>query len=203
MFKYKNFKIETSTAVYEPAEDSTLAAGLVESYLGDVVYKGLKVLDLGTGTGILGLVAASNEKVREVTFADINKEAVQLAERNVNNNRNTVVARCSYAESNLLSHLQSQYDLIIFNPPYLRHRSDNETLKAAFDGGNEGVEVSIEFLKQAAASLSQSGAIVLVHSSLSNTKKLEDEIRREGFRVLRSEKVHFFFEDIVASLITR
>ncbi len=203
MFHYKALRLETSERVYEPAEDSTLAAGMVESYLGDIAYRGLKVLDVGTGTGLLGLVAAMNEKVKEVTFADVNSDAVRLAEANVNSNRNSVVARCDYKECNLLSGLLSQYDLIIFNPPYLRHRGEGETLKEAFDGGRNGVEVSIEFLKQAGGCLKQTGAIVLVHSSLSNTKMLDEEIKRQGFRVSRTEKVHFFFEDIVVSLLTR
>ena len=87
--------------VYEPAEDSFLLAEQVKKYA-----KG-KVLDLGTGSGILAETALINTK--EVLATDINEEAVKrLKQKGIN-------ARFS----DLFSHITEKFNLIIFNPPYL------------------------------------------------------------------------------------
>jgi methylase of polypeptide subunit release factors len=67
---YKGLSITIEDSVYEPAEDSFLAAELIEEQLSATEESALDVIDIGTGTGILGMVAARSNKVASVTFAD-------------------------------------------------------------------------------------------------------------------------------------
>jgi release factor glutamine methyltransferase len=203
MFEYRNLKIETSENVYNPSDDSFLAAKLVEGYLKDMLYKGATVLDIGTGTGILGLVAASQEKVRAVVFADVNREAVQLAERNYSANKPLLFASGMFVESNLFSNVSGSFDLIIFNPPYLRHVKDDEKLKDALDGGRQGVGTTIAFLREAVKHLNPAGSIIIVYSSLGNPKMLAGALKEMNLKIVKSDKVHMFFEDIVVLLLSR
>ena len=70
-----------------------------------------KTLDMGTGTGILGLTACANGC--EVTFADIDKNALDCAKRNSALNSFTG----EFIETDLFSNIFQKFNTIIFNPP--------------------------------------------------------------------------------------
>ena len=74
MIKYQGMEFQTSNNVYEPAEDTFL--------LGDnlMVRKSDSVLEIGTGTGIIAILAS--KKAQSVTAIDINKYAVECASNN-------------------------------------------------------------------------------------------------------------------------
>lgn len=73
---------------------------------------GERVLDLGTGTGIIAICLA--RAGRDVTAADISGAAVRTALSNAK--RNGVSFPCH--RSDLLSDVPGRFDLIAFNPPY-------------------------------------------------------------------------------------
>ncbi|MEM3839239.1 MAG: methyltransferase [Candidatus Micrarchaeaceae archaeon] len=195
--EYYGINISTSEWVYGPGEDSLLAAKLLMRYLDSTGMRGIRVLDMGTGTGLLGLVAARSGKVREVVFSDINSRAIELAKRNYSANRKIVRAKCHFVLSDLFSNLNGKFDIMVFNAPYLRSESGKKG-EAWWDGGNEGIEVSLEFMRGSVALLNGRGSVFLVYSSLGNSKKLLDAIEELGFAAEESESTHLFFEDINA-----
>ncbi len=91
--------------IYEPAEDSYL----LEKHVREEAYG--RVLDVGTGSGIQALAAASNSKVRDVTAVDVNPEAVSSLK---GKNRKITVK-----QSDLFENVTGKFNIIIFNPPYL------------------------------------------------------------------------------------
>lgn len=204
--QYNGLEISANEEVYEPAEDSFLAASLLSEYLSGMKNRGIRVLDMGTGTGILGLLASSSPLVKEVVFADVNKAALQLAKSNSERNGSLLKATQRFILSDLFSEIGEEefFDLILFNAPYLRNEKDDEEKEHnPWSGGKEGVELSIRFLDGVASHLNQDGKVILVASSLSNLKMLEEKINGLGFSALRKKKVHIFFEDIIAVLIAR
>lgn len=199
---YDKVEIETEEGVYAPSEDSELAAEMISYCLSEAGGKGLNVLDLGTATGILGIFAATNEKVGRVTLADINPKAVRLAESNVRKNIESIRAELAFVETDLFSNIQDwKYDLIIFNAPYLRSEGDRRVDDRRWSGGEEGVELSIGFLEGAVPRLNKDGRIVMVLSSLSNTGMLRREMERLGLNTVKELKRHYFFEDILVWLL--
>lgn len=204
MMEYKNLEIKTAEGVYEPAEDSFLAAGMISDCLSEM-DKEVEVLDIGTGTGILGLTAATSSNVKRVVFADINEEAIDLAKMNFEKNRDAIKSMAEFIRSDLLSDIPRDryFDLIIFNAPYLRSESGEGKEHSAWSGGREGVELSIRFLEKAVTHLTNEGRIILVSSSLSNQDKLKLKINKFGLTILKEKKVHVFFEDIIAFLLEK
>jgi release factor glutamine methyltransferase len=196
--EYKDLQIITADMVYEPSEDSFLAAEMITEIL-----KGLDnadVLDMGTGTGILGLVAATSKNSKRVTFVDINPNALSLARRNSKENKKLLHAELLFKQSDLFSDLEDEkYDLIIFNAPYLKSEDQEEEVDddIRWSGGEEGVEESVSFLQGAVTHLKSKGSIVLVASSLSNAASLKAEIADLGFSIIKEKKTHYFFEDII------
>lgn len=200
MLEYKGLMLKTSDDVYEPAEDSFLAAELIEKYLSEIKEGHLSVLDMGTGTGILGLIAARSGKVDRITFADINDDALNLSRENYKSNSKLLDPRADFVKSDLFNDVKGSYDLMIFNAPYLPH----EEIKAhanEWDGGSEGVGLSIEFLKQALPHMKRGAHIILTASSLSSLDSLKEHLKSEGLRIIDSSRIHVFFEDMLVLLI--
>ena len=197
---YHELEIKSDEQVYDPAEDSLLAAGIVEAAVRDA-HRGIDVLDMGCGTGILGLVAAISENTRSVTFADINAAAVRLCEENIERNSEFLCAKCIAIKSDMFSNIKGRFDLMIFNAPYLPD-NDSIGLSESWYGGREGIEITNRFLDEAVLHLNPEGQIILVESSFGNIEALRGRIAELGFRIIKEEKKHVSFEDIVVMLIS-
>ncbi len=155
---------------YEESEDSFLLQRYVKIYA-----KG-RVLDIGTGSGILALKALENTK--DVLATDIDNEAIkEIKKKGIN-----------VIYSDLFTNIKGKFDLIIFNPPYLpgnRYRD--------LDGGKEGYEVIEKFLEKARYFLKKDGKILLLYSSLSMPRKINEFIKKYdySYRLLETKKLAF------------
>ena len=108
-----------------------------------------RILDLCTGSGCIGLAIASRVKDARVTLADISKEALAVAKKNIA--RNHMTGRVACVVSNALekpSAFLGKFDLIVSNPPYITSL-DMEDLPGsvrdfephlALHGGNDGLD---------------------------------------------------------------
>tara|TARA_Y100000310_G_scaffold334233_1_gene413479 strand:+ start:11660 stop:12175 length:516 start_codon:yes stop_codon:yes gene_type:complete len=160
--------------IYEPREDSFLLQKFVKQFV-----KG-KVLDVGTGSGIQALTAL--EKTADVVASDINAECVEFVKAK---GVKTIV-------SDLFSNINSTFDVIIFNPPYLPldEREDKESALST-TGGVKGSEVLERFLEQAKAFLNAKGKILIVVSSLTPDVPALLKKYKYSYKVLGEEKVSF------------
>lgn len=156
--------------VYTPGEDSYL----LEKFLEELDLEGKKVLDMGTGSGILAVKAA--EKGADVTAADINSEAVEEARENVI--QEGLEDRIDFVQSDLFENIDRTFDLITFNPPYLpgeKGVGDEEI----WHGGEKGIELTEEFLSQARNHLTESGECLIIISSRADSEALVEEYSLE------------------------
>ena len=76
-----------------------------------------RILDLGTGSGILGITLASEQVDAIVVVTDISKAALVVA--NTNAKRHHVEDQIEFIESDWFDSLHGKFDLIISNPPYI------------------------------------------------------------------------------------
>lgn len=77
------------------------------------VSRARTLLDLGCGTGVVGIALALKHPELEVTFADVNERAVSIARTNAQRNG----VRASFKVSDGFSKLADRFDAIVFNPP--------------------------------------------------------------------------------------
>lgn len=92
-------------------------AFLAESLTPALVPPGSRVLDLGTGSGIAGLVAA--RWAMEVIAVDVNPDAVRAARANAV--LNGLEGRIAVGEGDLFAPVEGErFDIVLFNPPYFR-----------------------------------------------------------------------------------
>ena len=103
----------------------------------------IKILDLGCGSGAIGLTLKSILKDSEVTLVDISKEALEVAKLNANNLNLDV----TFIESDWFSNVGlDKYDIIVSNPPYIRTDEEIEEIvknnepSLALYGGIDGLD---------------------------------------------------------------
>ncbi|NOZ80605.1 MAG: methyltransferase [DPANN group archaeon] len=168
--------------VYEPREDSYLMELQVRRLArGDV-------LDMGTGSGIQGRAALSQNRVSSVLFSDIDQEAIDRLKEAVHD------TRASFAVSDLFERIQKTFDTIVFNPPYLP--DDPRVKETSLDGGPNGYEVAVRFIGQAKAHLRKDGMILLLISSLTGKRRVELALQENGFIFSIIAEKHIDFETL-------
>ncbi|WP_196886718.1 peptide chain release factor N(5)-glutamine methyltransferase [Aureivirga sp. CE67] len=89
--------------------------------------KKLKILDIGTGTGCIPISLAKNLPNAEIHAYDISEEALKMAKKNAERNEVTV----HFQKVNILEteKLDTDFDIIISNPPYVRNLEKVEIKK--------------------------------------------------------------------------
>jgi len=176
---YKDKEFQLLDDVYDPGEDSFL---LVDAALKEV-RPGEKVLEIGTGSGIVSLFV---KDVADVLATDINPHAV----------RNARLNGVPVVRTDLFKGICGRFDLVIFNPPYLP-TPEEERLKTwlnrAFDGGPTGRVEIARFLDDVDCILAPGGRILTVISSLTGIEETREMYEQRGFSVeiVSTEKVPF------------
>lgn len=194
--KYNNITYRECEHVYPPAEDTFLLIDNLE------VEEKMKVLEIGGGTGIVSIACSMTAK--KVTVTDINPYAIECMKHNIrlNGRKNIEVI-----EGNLFEKISGQYDLILFNTPYLpvpeEERESDGIYQKAWDGGEDGREVIDKFLMNAGNYLHEHGKIQLVQSSFSDNEKTIKYLTDNGYTAMITDSIHMFFEDITLITATR
>jgi release factor glutamine methyltransferase len=156
--------------IYKPSDDSYLFQNFLEQYLSNLqssnpdICSKIKLLDMGTGSGILSKTAIKFLAANNILAADINTEAI----------KNLSDEKFKTVHSNLFQTINQKFDLIIFNAPYLpRDSREPSDSQIATTGGQRGDEISLQFLKQAQSHLNPNGKILLLISSLTPINKIK------------------------------
>jgi len=176
-----------SKDVYEPAEDTFLLAENLSVNDNDVV------LDMGTGCGILGILAA--RKASWVVATDLNPYAVKCAKTNAK--LNMVAGKMDILLGDLFHPMKQneRFSLIIFNAPYLPSDPGEEKtwIGRSWAGGPTGRQLIDRFISEAPQYLKKNGRILLVQSSLSDVKETLHKLKKMELngRILSEKKVMF------------
>jgi len=168
--------------MYEPKEDSILLLKHAKE-----LAKG-RVLEIGTGSGIIANAVAKNPDVETVLAVDIDEESIEHCESYYQNKKLTFIV------SDMLEKIEGKFDCIVFNPPYLPQ--DKGIKDKALYGGQKGWEILGKFFSQAKDYLNKDGIILIVFSSLTDKKKVDEIINENGFSFKELERKHVFFEDL-------
>jgi len=139
---------------------------LVEIVESKIENRQSKILDVGTGSGVIALSLAAKFPEAEVRGVDISEDALDLARENAA--RLGLSDRVRFFRSNLLQDVDRTFDLIVANLPYIaaqdRHTLSREVLRdpdVALFGGAHGDELVHELIVQAPARLRPGGMLAL------------------------------------------
>jgi len=125
-----------------------------------------RILDLGTGSGCIGIACAHVFPDAEVVLSDIDDAALVLAARNVELHR--VGDRVSLVRADVFDGMpETKFDLIVTNPPYVNARDVanmpaefRHEPRAALSAGNDGLDVLRRILADVRDWLADDGLLV-------------------------------------------
>ena len=128
-----------------------------------------KVVDVGTGSGIVAINAALELPSASVTAIDISPAALAVAQKNATDHE--VTDRLEFIEGSVLSSLPPEpvFDFVLSNPPYIMtseyaeldsHVKDHEP-KLALEAGEFGTDVIEKLIPQSAERLKPGGWLMM------------------------------------------
>ena len=150
--------------------------------------KGLRIADVGTGSGCIAIALAKDLPGANFVATDISTAALEVAQRNAD--RHKFADRIEFVHASLLEGIANaatgrpRFDLIASNPPYISRREEPTLQREVRDhepeialyGGEEGYELYAALVTQSAAHLVLGGIAVfeLGHDSLPAVQPLFD-----------------------------
>lgn len=181
-----NFAVNKDVLIPRPETEHLVIETLdrVNSKTGD----GLRLCDVGTGSGIVAICLAKYLPKATITAIDLSPRAIVVATENAK--KFQVDSRIQFLEGNLLSQLPSevQFDVIASNPPYISRTEMAEVPASvkAFEpelallgDGEDGGQTSRDLVDQSLPRL-KSGGWLLIETSPMLAKKLQTYLNDTG-----------------------
>ena len=156
------FQVSRDTLI--PRQDTELLIDIIlQNY---DLNSPLKILDLGTGTGIIGITLAKNFKKSNVLLGDISLKAIEVAKKNVGAN---CLQNIHCVHSNWFENIDNLvFDIIVSNPPYISiedpHLKQPELTKqpqVALVSHDEGLQDIRTIVGNASEYLSKTGMLLI------------------------------------------
>jgi release factor glutamine methyltransferase len=178
-FHHRDFKSDARALIPRP-ETEELAEWILSMPMGD----DLKVLDMGCGSGVLGLTLAAERPSWQVTLADVSEDALALTKENATA---LGIGNARLVRSDLFSAVEGEFDGIVANLPYVPE-SERATLSRevmhdpalALFGGPDGLKVIRRFVPEAFQHLKPGGWMVL-EIGHDQASQVEEILRSSGF----------------------
>lgn len=142
--------------------DAVLLASFAE------IKKNARVIDLGTGTGIIPIILSHKTESAEIIGVEIQKDSYERAIRNILlnnlNDRITVINNDIKHLSKIESIRPGSFDTVVSNPPYVQGNGGIKNDKDAKTIARHETTANLEdFIKTAAKLLKDRGDLFMVH----------------------------------------
>lgn len=155
------FRVTTDTLIPRPETELLVEAAL------EVIAEGASICDVGTGSGCIAVTLLCERTDARAVAVDISEAALAVAAENAQ--RLGVSDRIVFEVSDCFANVNSTFDLIVSNPPYVsanalpglqREVRDHEPL-VALSPGDDGLSVIRRLLTDAPRFLKKSGHLIM------------------------------------------
>jgi release factor glutamine methyltransferase len=171
-----------------PRPETEQLVELVETRLEN---RELRIVDVGTGSGVIALSLAAKMPEAQVLGVDVSEDALALAQENAD--RLNLSERVQFLKGRLLENIEGAFDLIVANLPYVsiqdRHTLSLEVLhdpEVALFAGAQGDELVSELIDQAPFRL-RPGGLLALEIGLSQSEALLSALAEKNYRDISSK----------------
>jgi release factor glutamine methyltransferase len=185
----RSFRCDKRALVPRP-ETEQLVELLIPHFKSKIAYP--RMVDVGTGSGIIALTLAAEFPKAEIVGADISEDALMLARENAE--RVGLVDRVRFLRSNLLENVQPDFDVIVANLPYVstedRQNLSREVLhdpEVALFAGARGDELVRQLIAQAPSWL-RPGGMLAMEIGIGQSEALVAALAEKNYRDISTEK---------------
>lgn len=91
-------------------------------YIKKLLTEPVDIIDLGCGSGVIGITLEKKVSTKTVDLIDISKDALEVAKINCEK----LNSKCNLIQSDMFKNVEKKYDVIISNPPYIK---ENEIIE--------------------------------------------------------------------------
>ncbi len=156
IFRFKQFEIKQDQCAMKIGTDGVLLGAWA------TVAHAPNILDIGTGTGVLALMAAQRNPTAQIVAVEIEKQAAEQAQYNIA--RSPWTARVQLQQTAIQDFISTEpFDAIISNPPYFEAAASTTIANEARQTARTTSQLSYtELLKAASNLLSDSGVFSLI-----------------------------------------
>lgn len=119
------------------------------NYINKHFPQSVDILDLGCGSGVIGLTLEKKLSPKSVDLVDISSKALEVAHKNCENFH----SKANLIQSDMFQNIIKKYDLIISNPPYIKTKEEIEPIvkenepSIALYAGEEGLDCYEKIIK--------------------------------------------------------
>jgi release factor glutamine methyltransferase len=185
----RSFRCDKRALVPRP-ETEQLVELLISHLKSEISYS--RMIDVGTGSGVIALTLAAEFPKTEVIAADISEDALMLARENAE--RLDLADRVRFLRNNLLEGVQPGFDVIVANLPYVstedRENLSREVLhdpEVALFAGARGDELMRQLIAQAPSWL-QPGGMLAMEIGIGQSEALVAALTEKNYRDISTEK---------------
>lgn len=133
------FLVNENVLIPRPETEELVQLIIVESQ--KIKKETIRILDIGTGSGCIAVSLAKNLPNAQVFAIDVSEKALKVAKKNAEINQVSInFIQTNILETNNLAQLSTnnqqpttEFDIIVSNPPYVRHLEKDEIKKNVLD----------------------------------------------------------------------
>lgn len=192
-FYGREFMVNKHVLIPRPETEALIELAKKHSFSG-------ATLDVGCGSGAIGLTLASELKDVDVTLSDISPEALEVVQKNM---KSLKIKNVTLVESDLLEHWQdtdTQFDAIVANLPYVdrtweRSPETNFEPYQALFAQEGGLALINELLDQAPPLLKSSGYLLL-EADPEQHESIISKTKENGFKHIETEGYGILFKKV-------
>ena len=186
--QYKGLKIIQNTEGFCFGVDSVLLTEFARD-----MKKNKTIVDLGTGTGIIGILLSKKVEASKIMGVEIQKDVANMAKKSVELNNLQNIMQILNEDVKNLSLEKNSFDYVVTNPPYKKkgtgiiNREDKQIISR-----HETTVNLEEWIKVASQLLKDNGAIYMVH----RPERLNEIIENLRKYRLEPKRIRFVYPKI-------
>lgn len=196
------FLVNENVLIPRPETEELVQLIIIESQM--IKKETIRILDIGTGSGCIAVSLAKKLPHAEVFAIDVSEEALKVAQKNAEINQVSIsFIQTNILETNNLTQLSTnnqqpttEFDVIVSNPPYVRHLEKDEIKKnvldyephlALFVEDNDALLFYRKIAQLSKTSLTQNGKLYFeINQYLGKeTVELLEELEYENIKLLK------------------